>query len=339
MKTPHALFGKPGKSKTREDFIAAAVMPGKIKRGNGRLVVVGFCYGGGIANFLATRLPYLDAAVPFYGSAAPLEDVSKIKAELLVVLADNDERINAGWPAYDASLKAAGVAYAMLRPAGTRHGFNNSNTPRYDAGAAGEAWRLALALFERRLRGGSQRLCRPLPWDLHCGLCWRHAPCIALLIAAAPDGFGVGSVFRLGRRAAAIHGQVGFVLFTAQRAIGVGIGLIEHRLQRWNGCGLGLGEVAVFVGVEIVPGFLGRLATALRRRARGLAGGRLGLIGSRCGRLGEGRRGRKCGREGQHAHQTKVDTLFHVSILRSCMKEPSVRSSRPDHSDTMQITS
>ena len=154
------LFGKLDQSKTREDFIAAAGMLGKIKHGNERLGVVGFCYGGGIANFLATRLPDLDAAVPFYGSAAPLEDVGKIKAELLVVLADNDERINAGWLAYDSALKTAGVTYTMLRPAGSQHGFNNNTTPRYDANAAREAWRLTLALFERRLRGSPQRRVR-----------------------------------------------------------------------------------------------------------------------------------------------------------------------------------
>ncbi len=155
-----ALFSKLDQNKTREDFIAAAGMLRTIENGNGRLGVVGFCYGGGIANLLATRLPDLDAAVPFYGSAPPLEDVAKIKAELLVVLADNDERINAGWPAYDSALKTAGVTYAVLRPAGSQHGFNNNTTPRYDADAAGEAWRLTLALFERRLRIGSQRSTR-----------------------------------------------------------------------------------------------------------------------------------------------------------------------------------
>ena len=158
-----ALFGKLDQSKTREDFIAAAGMLRTIKHGNGRLGVVGFCYGGGIANFLATRLPGLHAAVSFYGSAAPLEDVSKIKAELLVVLADNDERVNAGWPAYDSALKAAGVTYAMLRPPGSQHGFNNNTTPRYNADAAREAWRLTLALFERRLRGHPQRRRRTPP--------------------------------------------------------------------------------------------------------------------------------------------------------------------------------
>ena len=146
------LFGKLDQAKTREDFIAAAGMLRGIGHGNGRLGVVGFCYGGGMANFLATRLPWLDAAVPFYGSAAPLEDVPKIEAELLVVLADNDERINAAWPAYETALKAADVRYTLLRPPGTQHGFNNNTTPRYDSDAARDAWAHTLKLFERRLR-------------------------------------------------------------------------------------------------------------------------------------------------------------------------------------------
>ena len=116
--------------------------------------VVGFCYGGGMANFLATRLPDLVAAAPFYGGAAPLEDVPKIKAELLVVLAANDERINTAWPAYEAALKSAGVNYALYQPAGTQHGFNNDTTPRYDEAAAREAWRRTIALFDRTLRKG-----------------------------------------------------------------------------------------------------------------------------------------------------------------------------------------
>ena len=146
------LFGKLDQAKTREDFIAAANMLRGIEHGNGRLGVVGFCYGGGMANFLATRLPWLDAAAPFYGSAAPLEDVPKIQAELLVVLADNDERVNAGWPAYETALKAADVRYTLLRPPGTQHGFNNNTTPRYDADAARDAWGRTLKLFERTLR-------------------------------------------------------------------------------------------------------------------------------------------------------------------------------------------
>ena len=155
-----ALFAKLDQSKTRQDFIAAAAMLRSVASGNGRLGVVGFCYGGGMANFLATRLPDLAAAVPFYGSAAPLEDVPRIKAELLVVLADNDERINAGWPTYEAALKAASVRYTVLRPAGTQHGFNNNTTPRYDADAASDAWARMLALFERQLRSGRRRRAR-----------------------------------------------------------------------------------------------------------------------------------------------------------------------------------
>ena len=146
------LFGKLEQDKTREDFLAAADMLGTVEGGNGRLGVVGFCYGGGIANFLATRLPDLAAAAPFYGSAPLLEDVGRIKAEMLVVLAANDERINAAWPAYEAALKAAGVRYSLYQPPGTEHGFHNDTTPRYDEEAAREAWRRTTALFDRALR-------------------------------------------------------------------------------------------------------------------------------------------------------------------------------------------
>lgn len=147
-----AEFAKLDQAKTRQDFLAAARMLSKIDGGNGRLGVVGFCYGGGMANFLATQLPDLDAAAPFYGNAAPLEQVPGIKAEMLVVLAANDERINAGWPAYEDALKQAGVRYTLYQPAGTQHGFNNDTTPRYDEDAAREAWKRMLALFERTLR-------------------------------------------------------------------------------------------------------------------------------------------------------------------------------------------
>lgn len=147
-----ALFAKLEQDKTREDFVAAADMLVGVEGGNGRLGAVGFCYGGGIANLLATRLPHLAAAAPFYGNAAPLEDVPKIKAELLVVLADNDERINSAWPGYEAALKAADVRYTLYQPPGTQHGFHNDTTPRYDEDAAREAWRRTTALFERTLR-------------------------------------------------------------------------------------------------------------------------------------------------------------------------------------------
>ena len=150
-----AEFAKLDQAKTRQDFLAAVQMLRAMNGGNGGLGVVGFCYGGGMCNFLATQLPDLNAAAPFYGSAAPLEDVPKIKAEMLIVLAENDERINAGWPAYEAALKQAGVRYSLYQPEGTQHGFNNDTTPRYDERAAREAWKRLLALFERTLRAPS----------------------------------------------------------------------------------------------------------------------------------------------------------------------------------------
>lgn len=147
-----ALFGKLEQDKTREDFLAAADMLAGLESGNGRLGAVGFCYGGGIVNLLATRLPHLAAAAPFYGSAPPLEDVPKIESEMLVVLADNDERINAQWPAYREALQAADVDFSVYQPEGTQHGFHNDTTPRYDEDAAQEAWRRTTALFDRTLR-------------------------------------------------------------------------------------------------------------------------------------------------------------------------------------------
>ncbi|HYM87289.1 MAG TPA: dienelactone hydrolase family protein, partial [Pseudoxanthomonas sp.] len=147
-----ALFAKLDQEKSRADFLAATDLLLTLEGGNGRLGVVGFCYGGAIANFLATRVPVLKAAVPFYGGAPETADVSNIQAELLVVLAADDERVNAGWPAYEAALKASKVTYTLLQPPGTQHGFNNDTTPRYDQAAAAEAWKQTLALFERTLR-------------------------------------------------------------------------------------------------------------------------------------------------------------------------------------------
>lgn len=148
-----ALFQQLDQAKTREDMLAAAAFLAAVEGGNGRMGAIGFCYGGAIANFLATRLPDLRAAVPFYGSGAPLADVPAINAELLVVLASDDERVNAGWPAYEAALKAAGKTYTLLQPADTLHGFHNDTTPRYAPEAAKQAWQASLALFGRTLKG------------------------------------------------------------------------------------------------------------------------------------------------------------------------------------------
>src|SRR5206468_3030533 len=110
-----ALFGKLDQAKTHEDFVAAAGFLKSRPDCTGRIGVVGFCYGGGMANFLATRLPELRAAVPFYGSAPKTEEVPRIKAPLLIHYADNDERINAGAAAYEAALKANHVKYEMYK--------------------------------------------------------------------------------------------------------------------------------------------------------------------------------------------------------------------------------
>ncbi len=147
------LFAKLDQAKSRADFVAAANFLKGLPESTGRIGVVGFCYGGGIVNMLATRLPDLGAAVPFYGSQPAAEDAANIKAPLLVHYADNDERINAGWPAYEAALKAARVRYEMYKYPGTQHGFNNDTTPRYDEAAAKLAWQRTVAFFNRNLVG------------------------------------------------------------------------------------------------------------------------------------------------------------------------------------------
>jgi carboxymethylenebutenolidase len=146
------LFQKLEQPKAFEDFIAATqFLRAQSGAGEG-LGVVGFCYGGAIANRLAVTLPDLAAAVPFYGSAPPLDNVGSIKAELLLQFAANDERVNATWPPYEAALKAAGVKYTAYFYPGTQHGFHNDTTPRYDAEAAAQAWKRTVEFFNRALR-------------------------------------------------------------------------------------------------------------------------------------------------------------------------------------------
>ncbi len=147
------MFGKLDQAKTREDFVAATRFLKTRPQSTGKIGAVGFCYGGGMVNYLATRLGTgLSAGVPFYGSSPNLEEVTKIKAPLMIQSAETDERINASWPAFEAALKAASVKYERNLYAGTQHGFHNDTTPRYDAAAAKLAWERTLAFFKKNVR-------------------------------------------------------------------------------------------------------------------------------------------------------------------------------------------
>jgi len=146
------LFGKLDQARTRADFVAGAALLKARPEGNGKLGVVGFCYGGGMANYLATQLPDLAAAVPFYGGQPPAEDVPRIKAALQLHYAGADERINAGWPKYEEALKAAKVRYETHIYPGAQHGFNNDTTPRFESTAAQQAWQRTVAFFNQHLR-------------------------------------------------------------------------------------------------------------------------------------------------------------------------------------------
>lgn len=145
------LFATLDQTKTRQDMLAAAASLKARVDSNGRVGVVGFCYGGGIAHMLSTQLPDLAAAVPYYGNHPPVEDAAKVTAPLLIHFAAVDERINAAWPAYEAALKSAGVRYTAHQYPGTQHGFNNDTTPRFDAAAAKLSWDRTMAFFKQTL--------------------------------------------------------------------------------------------------------------------------------------------------------------------------------------------
>jgi len=145
------LFPKLDQNKTRADFLAAANALRRFPEGNGHVGVVGFCYGGGIANFLATQVPELAAVVSFYGAQPPAEAVPKIKAPLLLHYAGADERTNAGWPKYEAALRAVGTRFEAYIYPGVQHGFNNDTTPRFDAEAAQLAWQRTIHFLKTNL--------------------------------------------------------------------------------------------------------------------------------------------------------------------------------------------
>jgi carboxymethylenebutenolidase len=146
------MQGKLDRKKITEDFVAAADFLLKHPQSTGKLGAVGFCGGGGIVNQIAVRVPELAAGVPFYGDAPAVEDVPKIKATLLLHFAEKDTRINGGWPAYEAALKANGVKYDAYVYPGTNHGFHNDTTPRYDEAAAKLAWQRTLDHFNKTLK-------------------------------------------------------------------------------------------------------------------------------------------------------------------------------------------
>ncbi len=139
--------------KLMNDFFAAFEHLRDREDSTGRVGCVGFCYGGGVCNAMAVAYPDLAASVPFYGRQAAAEDVPRIEAPLLLHYAELDERINEGWPAYEAALQANGKTYTAHIYPGVNHGFHNDSTPRYDEAAATLAWDRTVAFFREHLQG------------------------------------------------------------------------------------------------------------------------------------------------------------------------------------------
>jgi carboxymethylenebutenolidase len=146
------LFGQVDRDKMLEDFVASAKWLKSRPDATGKLGAVGFCFGGGIVNTLATRMPDLAAAVPFYGAVPPAADVAKIKAAVLVHHAELDTRLAATWPGYDAALTAAKVPHEGYIYPKANHGFHNDTTPRYDEAAAKLAWQRTMDWFNKYVK-------------------------------------------------------------------------------------------------------------------------------------------------------------------------------------------
>ena len=145
-----AMQRKRDSKEMLEDFIAAYEYLMNHEDCNGNVGVVGFCFGGSISNMMAVKVPTLKASVPFYGGQ-PTEDIDQIQAPLLLQYAGLDERINAGWPDYEAKLKEHNKEYGMFLYPNVNHGFHNNTTPRYDKEAAELAWERTIAFFKEHL--------------------------------------------------------------------------------------------------------------------------------------------------------------------------------------------
>lgn len=138
-------------AKLMEDFFAAHEFLRDHADSTGKVGAVGFCYGGGVCNALAVAYPELAASVPFYGRQPRPEEVAQIQAPLMLHYAEKDERVNEGWPAYEAALKEQGKEYQAFFYPGTQHGFHNDTTPRHDEAAAELAWQRTLDFFAEKL--------------------------------------------------------------------------------------------------------------------------------------------------------------------------------------------
>jgi carboxymethylenebutenolidase len=146
------MQSKRDKGEMLENFVDAFEYLKKLSECNGKVGVVGFCFGGGIVNQMAVRLPDLAAGVPFYGAQPPADQVANIKAPLLIHYAGLDTHVNEGWPAYEAALKANHVDYTVYIYPNVNHGFHNDTTPRYDKAAAELAWQRTIDFFSEKLK-------------------------------------------------------------------------------------------------------------------------------------------------------------------------------------------
>jgi carboxymethylenebutenolidase len=146
------MQSKRDKNEMLENFVDAFEYLKKQPDCNGKVGAVGFCFGGGIVNLMAVRLPDLAAAVPFYGAQPPTDQVPHIKAPLLIHYAGLDTRVNEGWPAYEAALKENKITYTAYIYPDVNHGFHNDTTPRYDKAAAELAWQRTIEFFNKELK-------------------------------------------------------------------------------------------------------------------------------------------------------------------------------------------